>query len=244
MSADNMTMNCEDYQQAVGADPSFEGGIEHRSDCARCQAYRSDMLALEARIRSALALDVPVLVTPTLDDVATENVVTLLARRRVTRPTWFAAAATVLLAVFVGLRFGGDAETSADELAIEVLAHVSHEPGALRITDLAVDDEHLNNVVPLRIAAMDHRAGLITFAETCPINGKDIPHLVIQGRTGPVTILLLPDEKVSGVIELNDEHRQGVILPVGDGSVAIIGGKEEQLEKIQEQVLNSVQWST
>jgi hypothetical protein len=91
---------------------------------------------------------------------------------------------------------------------------------------------------------MDHSAGLITFAETCPINGNAIPHLVIQGKAGPVTILLLPEEKISGAIELNDEFRHGVILPVGDGSVAIIGTKQEQLEQIQEKVLKSVLWST
>ena len=239
MSADNGQMNCDEYQQAVGADPNFDGGVEHRNECAACQAYRDDMRALDAQIRRALALEVPDIRMPEVSNVAD-----IAARRRIATPAWFALAATVVLAAFAGLRFGGGSGISEDELASEVLAHVMHEPMALRVTDVAVPDEHLHEVVPARIAAMDHSAGLITFAETCPINGNEIPHLVIQGRTGPVTILLLPDEKVSGVIELNDEYKHGVILPVGDGSVAIIGTREEKLEQIQEKVLNSVHWST
>jgi hypothetical protein len=239
MSADDRQMNCDEYQQAVGADPDFDGGVEHRNECAVCQAYRDDMRALDAQIRRALALDVPDLRIP---DVA--SVTDIATRRRITTPAWLALAATVLLAVFVGLQFGDDTGISEDELAREVLAHVMHEPMALRTSNVAVADEHLHEVVPATIAAMDHSAGLITFAETCPINGNDIPHLVIQGRAGPVTILLLPEEKVSGAIELNDEYRHGVILPVGDGSVAIIGTKQEKLEQIQEKVLKSVLWST
>ena len=228
MSAGNSTMNCDEYQQALGADPNFDGGVAHRSECAACAAYRDELLAFDAKIRRALALEVP----PLAD------------RRRVTTPAWFAIAATVLLALVVGVRFTGHVSLTDEELASEVLAHVTHEPMALRVTDQAVAEEHLHRVVPANMATMDHSAGLITFAETCPINGNDIPHLVMQGKSGPVTILLLPDEHVSGVIELNDEFKHGVILPVGDGSVAIIGTKEEKLEQIQEQVLKSVLWST
>lgn len=244
MSADNMTMNCDEYRQALGADPHFdEGGAQHR-ECVACAAYRADLLAFDAKIRRALTLDVPPLVVPKLDDIDTGNVTTLADRRRFTAPAWFAIAATVLLAVFFGVRFTGPAGITEEQLANEVLAHVTHEPMALRVTDQAVADEHLHEVVPAHLAAMDHSAGLITFAETCPINGHDIPHLVVQGKSGPVTILLLPNEKVSGVIELNDEYKHGVILPVGDGSVAIVGTKEEKLEQIREQVLRSVLWST
>lgn len=237
-----MTMDCDEYRQAIGADPGFDGGAEHRSECAACQSYRNEMQTLDLQIRRALELEVP--------ELKTSNVVALADRRRVTTTTWFAVAATVLLAAFVGVRFAnnggiaGNTDISEDELAAEVLAHIPHDPAALQVTDDAVTDEHLHDVVPANIAAMDHSAGLITFAETCPINGNDIPHLVIQGERGPVTILLLPEEKISGAIELNDTHNHGVILPVGDGSVAIIGTKDEKLEQIQEQVLKSVQWST
>jgi hypothetical protein len=76
------------------------------------------------------------------------------------------------------------------------------------------------------------------------INGKKIPHLVIQGEHGPVTILLLPDEAIDDAVQLEGESINGVLLPVGGGSVAIIGERDEQLETIKDNVVNSVTWST
>ncbi len=237
-------MNCDDYKQALGADPSFDGGAGHVSECASCQEYRREMLALDLKIGRALALDVPELVMPSLDAIDTGNVVALEPRRRVAVKSWFAVAATVALAVFIGFRFSADTSSNYDSLAQEVLAHVTHEPKALQITDKTVPADHLHEVVPQNIANMDHNVGLITFAETCPISGYEVPHLVIQGQHGPITIMLLPNEKISEAITLNDENSHGVILPVGDGSIAIIGSREEELEDVQKQILQSVTWET
>ncbi len=237
-------MNCDDYRQSIGADPNFDGGAGHLSECQSCQEYRRDMQALDLKIGRALALDVPELIMPSLDDVDTGNVVTLESRRRIPMKTWFSVAATVALAVFIGFRFGADNSTGYISLADEVLAHVTHEPAALRVTDKKVSDDHLRKVMSASTADMDHSPGLITFAETCPISGYDVPHLVIQGEHGPITIMLLPNEKISAAISLNDENSHGVILPVGDGSIAIVGSRDEKLEDVRRKILQSVKWET
>ncbi len=71
-----------------------------------------------------------------------------------------------------------------------------------------------------------------------------MPHLVIQGERGPVTVLLMPEEPVDAPVSLEDETSHGVILPVGGGSIAIVAPRGEALERIEESVLNSVAWST
>ena len=71
-----------------------------------------------------------------------------------------------------------------------------------------------------------------------------MPHLVIQGQYGPVTILLMPEEEVAEATPLDGVNVKGVILPVGNGSIAIIGAREELLEPIQKNVVNSVTWTT
>jgi hypothetical protein len=201
------------------------------------------MQALDQTIGRALALDVPELVLPELPDIESDNVVSLARGRRFSPPTWFAMAATVAVAAVLGVRLIGSG-IEYESLAEEVLAHVDHEPYAMRVTGEAVTDKRLHNVVTADIAEMDHGAGLITYAQTCVINGHDVPHLVIQGREGPVMVLLMPEEMVDAAVELSGEHVNGVILPVGSGSIAIVGGRTEQLENIQEQVLNSVTWTT
>lgn len=237
-----MTMNCEEYKQTIAEDPNFDGGAGHVSECTECRTYRDEMRALDVKIGRALALEVPDLVLPDLPDL--ENVVSLSNRRRLSTPTWFAMAATVLLAVFFSVRFAGDDSVDYDSLADEVLAHVYHEPSALRVTDVAVSDARLLEAVPANIAELDENTGLITFAESCSINGHNVPHLVIQGQQGPITIILMPEEKISSAIALNDGIQHGVILPVGDGSIAIVAGLDEPLDEVQKQVLQSVVWST
>jgi len=129
-------------------------------------------------------------------------------------------------------------------LADELLAHIDHERNSLVVTDVAVSDARLESVVTADIARLDHSAGLITYAQSCVINGHSVPHLVIRGEHGPVTILLMPDEMVSAPQTITGESVNGVILPVGNGSIAIFGEREESLDRIKRKVLDSVTWST
>jgi hypothetical protein len=236
-------MNCEDYRQTIATNPSYDGGEAHLSACANCLAYRDEMRTLDRRIGRALEISVPELRMPELPDIDTTEVVSLPARRRFTAPVWLAAAATIVLAAFVGVRMIGT-NVTYPSLADEIVAHLDHEPNALRVTDEAVSGRRLAKVVPGNVANMNHDAGLITYAQTCVINGRKIPHLVIQGEHGPVTILLLPDEAIDDAVQLEGESINGVLLPVGGGSVAIIGERDEQLETIKDNVVNSVTWST
>jgi len=211
------------------------------SECSSCQAYRQEMMALDDKILRALSLNVPELSMPDLPEIESSNVVSLGSRRRFAPPTWLAMAATVVVAALIGIRFVG---VDNGSLADEVLAHLDGEPRALVVTDVEVSDERFRSVVPARIASMDRSAGLITYAQSCEINGRDVPHLVIQGERGPVTILLMPEEKIPNALPLDGDTVHGVILPVGDGSIAIIGVREERLDLIEERVLKSVTWST
>ncbi len=235
-------MNCEEYQAALTANPSFDDDAGHLSECAGCQAYRAEIQALEQTISRALAIEVPALSLPELPEIETDNVVQLRSRR-FTTPAWLGIAATLVVAALLGIRFFGTG-IEHQSLADEILAHVDHEPYALRVTDVAVSDERLASIVPVNVAKLDHSTGLITYARTCVINGHEVPHLVIQGERGPVTILLMPQETLSEAQALTGANVNGVILPVGNGSIAIIGERDEPLEKIQEQVIKSATWST
>ena len=197
---------------------------------------------LEAKIAEALAIPVPELKMPDLPEIETDKVVSLDARRRVSTPAWFAIAASFVLVAMLGVRMFGTPEY--DSLTDEIIAHLDHEPYAMRVTDKAVPDGRLRRIVPANIANLDHDAGLITYAQNCNINGNKVPHLVIQGKNGPVTVILLPDERVSKAETFEGEGINGVLIPVGDGSIAIIGDKNEDLTEIQESVTNSVTWST
>ncbi len=247
MSREPETMNCEEYREAISAEPAFDGGTGHVSACVDCQAFRSEMQALDAGIKTALQISVPELILPELPDiealVAGDNVVPLAPRRTFSKPTWCALAATVLLAALIGVRLS-DFGASNASLEEQVLAHVDREPGALRVSSTPVSDSRLARMVPADIASVNHDSGLITYAQSCRINGNLVPHLVIQGERGPITILLMPEESVSSARTFEGENVHGVILPVGGGSIAIIGDREEQLGRVTQNMLDSVNWST
>lgn len=234
-------MNCEDYKQAIAADPSFDGGAAHLSECASCQAYRKEMLSLDGKISAALELSVPELKLPELPDIDVDNVVGLPARKRNTT-TWLAIAATVVIAATLGFRMMSGVQY--ESLEEEIIAHLDHEPAALVVSDRPVSDARLRKIVPANMSTIDHRAGLVTYARTCEIHGNDVPHLVIQGERGPVTILLLPNEKIDAAVDLSGDHIDGVLLPVGRGSIAIIGEHGERIDAISSTVKNSVMWDT
>ena len=235
-------MNCDEYRQAIAAEPSFDGGAGHLDECADCRAYRREMLELDDRIGRALAIDVPPLELPDLPQIDFADVA-VMPRRRLSPPVWMAMAATVLLAAFIGVRMTGIGD-DYDSLAEQLLAHMDHEPYALRVSDVPVSDARLASIVPASVARLDHSAGLITYVQSCRINGRDVPHLVIQGERGPVTVLLMPHEMVDGPQTVTGQSVNGVILPVGDGSIAIFGEREESLQQIERKILESVTWST
>ena len=238
-------MNCKDYKEAIAADPSQQfDGASHAAACESCSTYRDEILALDQRIAAALDIALPKLAVPELPPIGEDdaNVVNLpFGRGRLHTSAWVGLAASVLFATVLGIQFfTGD--VVYESLADEIVAHLDHEPGSRRVTDKAVSERKLARVVEDDVAEMD--IGLITYASSCVINGNSIPHLVIQGERGPVTLLLLPDEMIDSAVLLDGVGITGVILPVGNGSVAIIGERDEPLDKIEKQITSSVKWST
>jgi len=248
MNASGKIMNCEDYREAIAADPSesFEGGAGHAAACESCSAYRAEMRALDETIAKALAIKVPELKVPDLPPIGEDdNVVKLPVNRpsRFSTPAWLGIAASFALAAIIGIQFSGNGPDSDRLLAEEVLAHMDHEPWAVTVTDVSVSDAQFERVVHAGIGTMDRDVGLVSYAQSCIINGRTIPHLVIQGRDGPVTLLLMPEEMISAPVELSGESVNGIILPHGDGSIAIIGEREEGIQEIEERVVDAVEWS-
>lgn len=247
MTVSRQIMNCEDYKEALTADPSasIEGGAAHIAACDSCAAFTAEMQAFNDLIGRALEIDVPNFVMPALPEIEDDNVVSLPVgkKARFSVPTWIAIAATVVLAAFVGIRMVDYSGVSGLSLADEVLAHLDHEPNALQVTNVAVPEAQLAKIVGQSIGTKDPNFGLVTYARSCTINGKSVPHLVIQGEKGPITLLLMPEEMIESATPLDGESVNGVILPVGNGSIAIIGERDEPLTELERRIINSVEWS-
>ena len=240
------TMEKYTYQEAIAANPAVdleELGLS-AEERMEARAFQVEMQKLDQQIAGALAIDVPELTMPELPEIETGNVASIQKsnKPRFRTPAFIGLAASVALAAVLGLQFFNQAETYPS-LAAEIVAHLEHEPQSLVITTRPVSERRLTSVVNDNGVVLDQGVGLVTYARSCVINGKTVPHLVVQGESGPVTLLLMPDEKIDSAVSLVEEGVNGVILPVGDGSIAIIGEREERLDEIEEQVIDSVTWT-
>jgi Protein of unknown function (DUF3379) len=249
-------MNCEEYREAIAADPSesFAGGDVHASGCEACSRYREEMRALDECVARALEIEVPELRLPDLayaGSPGAEKPAAVATSSRKSRsrfmspPLWagLAAAIALVAVLFTGLP---DTRTDHRQLVAEIIAHMDHEEASRQVTSVPVPPQTLHAVVDRKVAAMDRDVGLITYAMSCVINGRTVPHLVIQGNTGPVTLILLADETIEAPIPLAGENVHGVLLPVGHGSIAVIGQREDQMDeigRIGRDLADSVEWS-
>lgn len=251
-----MQMQCEEFRQALDSDPGadFPGRSAHAAECPDCARYAAESAVFERRLAAAMAVEVPdfSIELPEEEDRA-DNVVALDRRRHGgdahrsrwrALPAWAGVAAALVLAVAVTLQFGdGSQELAPSVLAAEVIEHMEHEPYSRVVSDDAVPGAELGRVLAPAVSRLDTgQVGLVTYARTCPINGREVPHLVVQGADGPVTLLLMAEEKLDAPVPLEGDGFHGVILPVGDGSIAVVGEQGQSVDDVTEDIRGAVDW--
>jgi len=229
-------MNCLEYRQICGAEPNHqaEAFAEHEAQCEGCQAFAAGTRELDERIRQALMIDLPGRSAAAPEQPAVPS-------RRRWQPARLGLAASLLAAV--GLTVGVWLSLPPPALAEAVTGHLSHERNAWQTTDNPVAREVLDAVLKDGEIEFRQGFGLISYARTCSIRGHDVPHLMIQGERGPVMLLIMRDEKIDHAIPLRVDGYEGLILPVGEGSIAVVGREGEALEPLTEQISRSVDWS-
>ena len=186
---------------AVGAEPTDTRMdiAAHARVCAECAAYRRRLQALDKAIEAAVQ----------------PRVYTMI------RPIW-SVAAGLLLSVALGM--GLWLSSTRPSFAAELVAHAQHEPASLI---------HTLDVVPeAQLAALLERDGLhlqpgvvrVSYASGCRFHGYSAPHLVVQTNHGPVTVLILPHERVRATLEhIHASGFDGVIVPAPRGVLVALG---------------------
>ncbi len=247
-------MRCEEFRERLDAEPAaeFPGRLEHAAECAECARYAARAAVFERRLAAALAVDVPSFDIALPEAESPADVVPLRTRGKTSGsrpwvvPAWIGAAAVLMLGVALVLRVGSpvDGGLPPQALAAEVLAHMDHEAFSRVVTSVPVGQQELARVLRPAVSRLDSGSvGLVTYAHTCPIAGHEVPHLVVQGAEGPVTLLLMPEQPVSSPVTLEGNGFHGVILPVGDGSIAVVGEHGNSVDDVTRSIAGAVDWS-
>ncbi len=224
-------MNCLEFRRAAGADPQHleAGALEHARDCAGCARYLAEIKDLDARIVRALSIDVPA------SGVSRKVVpIGIAPRRRV-----FALAASVVLAVGVGT--AGWLLFPRPTLAAAVVEHMRGEPQSWD-SHTPVDEGVLQAALNRSGARFTTSLGRMMYVQSCLFRGHHVPHLVLETESARVTLLLLPNESVRARTNFAEGGYEGVLLPVGKGSVAVLTHGVPLPMDLAEHISKSIEW--
>ena len=246
-------MDCREFRQEAGADPCHLGAaaVAHRDACAACAESLRQTLALDEKILAALQVPVPDSVRRGTAAVSFEQGAGgngragragHAARWPAIGPRrWMALAASIAGGVLVGslLWLGGPRAS----LAQDVVRHMGHEPQAMVATSREADPAEVEAVLERAGVHLRPGAATVSYANTCPFRGGKVPHLVVQTGAGPMTVMVLRDEKVPAPVDFDEDGYAGTIVPAGPGSIAVIGhAPAADLVQVAERVRNAIQW--
>lgn len=229
-----MTMDCLQFRRIAGAAPQQldAAARSHTEGCPGCAEHLRQLRALDARILAALEVPVP---APGVAARGPAAPIAGLDRRR-----WLALAASILGGVLVGtlLWVGGP----RNSLARDLVDHLGHEPEALIVTQRPEEDRTLGKVLERGGIRLRPQIGTVSYANTCVFRGRRVPHLVVQIGGGPVTVMVLRNERTAAPERFDEQGFAGRIVPAGPGSIAVIGTVDANLDQVIERVLAAVDW--
>ncbi len=225
-------MDCDAFKRRLmtdpmDTDPEFRGHAQH---CPSCAAEAKRALAFETQLRAALAAEMgKPLPAPG-------------GGRRHRR--WLLLGLLPLLAAVIwwALRIAPDpaAGWAGQALARLAIEHVQSEPDLLDTSGrLAVPVRHASLL--LHNLGVDAPAGLATaqtlrYAGRCRIGEVGGVHLVMDGRRGPVTALVVPMAPGATSTQFRLGGLVALILPRGAGAVALVGERGEPLRVLAKQL--------
>ncbi|MEA1889788.1 MAG: DUF3379 family protein, partial [Pseudomonadota bacterium] len=154
---------------------------------------------------------------------------------------WQMAASIMLvigLVVYLGLNQYSPLN-NAYALEVTVINHITDE-----LNQLHGSHDVSHNKLSKIMAAINTQTrgdiGKLNYASKCQIRKNAGAHLIVNGESGPVTVLVMPGEYIDRDINIRSGRFDGAIYPTGYGSLAVVGEKGEYIPPIAEKMLQGI----
>lgn len=232
-------MNCLDFRRIVDTDPhaTDEALVRHKRECLTCNTHAQHALRLDTVLREAVRVPVP---ENLASRILLKQVFQSAKRRSRRKRQIFTLAASVLLtASIVGVTSHYYRGPDLDEV---VVALVDEAERTLPVGK-PVSVSHIQSVLKSVGVGLGQDIGEVTFVGPCVVRGKVAGHVMLRGKTAPISVLLMPGERVSSRALFVDGGHRGVLLPGKNGAIAIVAAPGEALEAIEVRVRSAVRWS-
>jgi hypothetical protein len=236
-------MNCLEFRRELLQDPyaANEAQLKHEAACEECARFSQRTRAREAALRGLLNSPAP---PPELAErIRLAARIQQRADRR--RPFWLAAVASVMLAVTLSMvsLYANRMDRSHMALAQSVIDHIEDEATHLHVSE-TTPVARVQEVFARFGATLNGRIGEVAFAAECLMHNRTGIHLILKGRQGPVTVLLMPGEHPGRVLPVRNARFDGEILPTDWGAVAVIGEPGEHIAPLALRVTQVVRWGS
>jgi Protein of unknown function (DUF3379) len=212
-------MNCLEYRRLLLAAGREANDMKvHRLQCAGCAHLLAEHEAFESELRRGLEIAVP----PRLEERLAG--LQVLRRRR-----FLAAAGVAALAAGAGAYAWFARE---DPLALACIQFVMKEEAkSIMMGGMPPEQAAVALAGTLPIERIE-RVGQIRFVGPCPFNGQNAYHLVLAVPQGKVTLLVMPEARLTVGRRAAREGLYASVMPLKNGSVGIIGSDPDVVSSI------------
>ena len=202
-------MNCLDYRRVLAAGEVETAEMKaHRLQCSGCAAQWREHAEFERELRAGIAVEIP----RGLEERMRNAVV--FSRRRFLAAAGAAAAAAGIGAYAWLWRDGPLAMACIQFVMMEEAKSIMM--GAM---PRAEAEAALAGTLPL---ARIERVGQVKHVGPCPFNGATAYHVVLSVPQGKVTLLVMPEARVSGE-QAGHDGLYASVVALRKGSVGVIG---------------------
>jgi hypothetical protein len=122
-----------------------------------------------------------------------------------------------------------------------VVAHVKGEPDSWMST-IKVSAGSIDHALKSSGVGLDLASDKIVYAQSCWFRGHYVPHLVVQTTQGPATVLILRHEQVKARDAFHEGGMTGIIVPAGDGSIAVLTRGRGHADALAGELREEVHW--
>ena len=231
-------MNELDFRRRLLADPNDKS--------PDMQAYLRDNPTLTAEVQRLRRLD------HSIREVMQVPVPEGLESRILVRQSWtkqapkrLAWAASILLTISVASSvsyYVYDGQIRRSNLQTTLVKLTDNALAKLDDT-VRVDPNQVKSLISHIGAYLKNDLGTVYYAKKCNIKGQNAAHLVVASEHGPITLFMLPGETRSATSQIQfDDQQRGLLVPAGQGSIAVLGQTSESLQATAQQINLSLAW--
>jgi hypothetical protein len=236
-------MNCLDFRRRWLAEPDTDDPIlrSHASDCESCRAFAQSEALFERKLHDALSVEVP---RGLAERIKMRQGIVEEVRRRHVRPWKFALVASLFLVVAVAALIGYQTQRLNETETLLQQAVIDHIYGELEhiTTQNNIQLDQLNLLLEPFGGYAAAGIGRVNYAGDCEIQEHPGVHIILPGQSGPVTVIYISQERVRHDSRFEHTRFDGILLPAGKGSLAIIGEHGEALGELTERLKNNIKW--